>query len=437
MMEKYRALRYPPVVFWELTDLCNHNCIHCFNYWRTDQQALSCSVQKTQEQYLTIAEKILEQKPVRVIFTGGEPLIAFKQLVPALKLLGQNKINLSFNSNAALLTEEIASFFAENRIGLFISFPSCRPEEFDKIVNTPGAFQKVHDALELAKKYQLFYSFNMVVSKVNLQSIFDTAKYLKEHYGIQRFSITRVSTPINAIDCFDRYALSAQDFERYMAQCVRVRQELNISVSAASPLTPCSITSQQAYDLFAFEGGCEAGKTSYVLGANGKVRACARDFEEYGDFMTEPFETIWERMAPWRDDRFIPGECKDCSLKSRCRGGCRVDGIIKTGKRNCLDNFSDLSRLPVAFEKAQPYLPTWEYSTVFAVPPSIQAVSEDCAVRLSYRSGYVYCTPQFSQYLLSTPAFTLDAFCRKFDLTMDTAKGVLNHLYTNGIIHIK
>ncbi len=436
-MEKYRALRYPPVVFWELTDLCNHNCIHCFNYWRTDRQALLCSVQKTEEEYLAIARKILEQKPVRVIFTGGEPLIAFHQLIPALKLLREHKINLSFNSNAALLTEEIAAFFAENRIGMFISFPSCKPEEFDKIVDTPGAFQRVRDALELAKKHQLFYSFNMVVSKVNLHSVFDTAKYLKEHYGIQRFSITRVSTPINAIDRFDRYALTVEDFGQYMDACVRVRQELNIAVSAASPLTPCSITSQQAYDLFAFEGGCEAGKTSYVLGANGKVRACARDFEEYGDFMAEPLQTIWERMAPWRDEQFIPAECKDCAAKSRCRGGCRVDGIIKTGKRNCLDNFSDLKRLPIVFEKAPAYLPVWDYSTTFTVPQSLQAVREDCAVRLSYRSGYVYCTPQFSQYLLSTPSFTLEDFCRQFELTEDTAKGVLNHLYTNGIIHIQ
>ena len=435
-MEKYRNLKYPPVVFWEVTDQCNHNCIHCFNYWRTDKQALANSHLKTEEEYLAIARKILEQKPVRVIFTGGEPLIAFQRLKPALKLLHENHINLSFNTNAALLTEEIAEFFSTHRIGMFISFPSCKPEEFDKIVDCPGAFSRVRDALDIAKRHFLFFSFNMVVSRVNLASIYETANYLKEHYGVDRFSVTRVSTPINAIDRFGQYFLSAEDLDTYMQQCVQVRRDLHIEITAASPLTPCSITSQDAFDLFAFEGGCEAGKTSYVLSAGGKVRACARDFEEYGDFMTEPFADIWSRMASWRDATFIPDECGDCAHKSRCRGGCRVDGIVKNGKRNCLDHYSDPDRLPISFTKQEPYLPTWDYSTTFSVPASVQVVEEDAAVRLSYRSGYVYCTSKFSEYLLQVKTFSVDDFCRQFQQTLDDARRILKHLYENGIIHI-
>jgi len=183
-MEKYRSLHYPPVVFWEVTDQCNHNCIHCFNYWRTDKQALANSCLKTEEEYLAIAKRILQQKPVRVIFTGGEPLIAFKQLRPALELLHENRVNLSFNTNAALLTEEIAEFFARHRIGMFISFPSCKMEEFDRIVDCPGAFSRVGKALEIAKRHFLFFSFNMVVSRINLGSIFDTAQYLKNTFGL-------------------------------------------------------------------------------------------------------------------------------------------------------------------------------------------------------------------------------------------------------------
>lgn len=435
-MEKYRSLHYPPVVFWEVTDQCNHNCIHCFNYWRTDKQALANSCLKTEEEYLAIAKRILQQKPVRVIFTGGEPLIAFKQLRPALELLHENRVNLSFNTNAALLTEEIAEFFARHRIGMFISFPSCKMEEFDRIVDCPGAFSRVGKALELAKRHFLFFSFNMVVSRINLGSIFDTAQYLKNTFAINRLSVTRVSTPINAIDRFGEYFLSPEDLNSYMLQCVRARRELNVEITVASPLTPCSITSQEAFDLFAFAGGCEAGKTSYVISAAGKVRACARDFEEYGDFMTEPFDRIWERMASWRDDTFIPTECADCAHKSRCRGGCRVDGIVKTGKRSCLDNYSDPKRLPIAFVKQPGYLPTWDYSTKFAVPESLQTVKEDASVRLSYRSGYVYATATFSTYLQPGKQFTMDEFCRQFDQSLDDARNILKHLYDNSIIYI-
>ena len=435
-MEKYRSLKYPPVVFWEVTDQCNHNCIHCFNYWRTDKQALANSCLKTEEEYLTIAKRILDQKPVRVIFTGGEPLIAFQRLKPALKLLHENRVNLSFNTNAALLTEEIASFFAEHRIGMFISFPSCKQAEFDRIVDCPGAFDRVGKALELARQHMLFFSFNMVVSRINLGSVYETAQYLKNKFHINRLSVTRVSTPINAIDRFGEYILSPADLADYMHQCVQARRELNVEITAASPITPCSITTQDAFDLFAFAGGCEAGKTSYVISAAGKVRACARDFEEYGDFMEEPFNEIWARMASWRDESFIPAECADCAHKSRCRGGCRVDGIVKTGARSCLDNYSDPKCLPIPFTKQPGYLPTWDYATKFTVPASVQKVKEAAAVRLSYRSGYVYCTESFSTYLQPEKSFTLDDFCRQFNQSLDDSRAVLKHLFDNGIIYI-
>lgn len=435
-MEKYRNLKYPPVVFWEVTDRCNHNCIHCFNYWRTDKEAISHQCERTEEYYLRVANKILEQKPVRVIFTGGEPLLQFNQLKPTLELFHRNHINISFNTNAALLTDEIAEFFSENRIGMFISFPSCKKEEFDKIVDFNGAFEKVMSALEIAKRHYLYFSFNMVISTVNLNSIYDTAKFLKSNFNINNFSVTRVSTPINAIDRFDQYFLSKEQFDTYMNECVRVRRDLNIKISAASPLTPCSITSQDAFELFAFEGGCEAGKTSYVIGSNGKVRACARDCEEYGDFMNDEFDAIWANMSDWRDSSFIPSECNECEHKSRCRGGCRVDGIIKNNKKSCLDNYSDIDRLPITFTKSEKYLPVWDYSTTFAVPKSIQRVDEEGFVRLSYRSGYVYCTPKFSEYLLNIDKFSISDFSKEFDQSLDDSRNILNHLFENGIIYI-
>ena len=29
-----KDIHYPPIVHWEVTSACNHNCIHCYNYWR-------------------------------------------------------------------------------------------------------------------------------------------------------------------------------------------------------------------------------------------------------------------------------------------------------------------------------------------------------------------------------------------------------------------
>ena len=101
---------------------------------------------------MTIAAKIAENQPARVVFTGGEPLAVWDYIKPVIEYLQENKISISFNTNAALMTQDRAEYFASRRIGMFISFPSVVPEEFDRIVSTPGAFQRVVQAVDLCKQ---------------------------------------------------------------------------------------------------------------------------------------------------------------------------------------------------------------------------------------------------------------------------------------------
>lgn len=436
-MAVYRTLKYPPAVFWEATAFCNHNCVHCFNYWRSDAETRSCPrLSIDAGDYMRIAEKIAENNPARVVFTGGEPLAVWDILQPVIEYLQEHKISISFNTNAALMTRERAEYFAGHRISMFVSFPSAVPEEFDRIVSTPGAFQRVVAAMDVCREAGVRFSFNMVVSRLNLNSIFETAAFLKERYDADHISITRVSEPINAIDKFDEYMLTGEDFKQYLAACCRVSDELNMKVLAASPITPCSIDTQEAFDVFAFAGGCEAGKSSYVITSEGKVRACARDSKEYGDFLTEPFSVIWERMAEWRDESMIPAECGECAVRGMCRGGCRVDRVPRMKKYNCLDAFSDLKRLPLAFQKEAEYLPKWNYETYFNVPQYLRYVEEDFGVRISYRGQYVYCTREFTEYIkgVSGSGFKMDDFCRITGMDLDNARRALSDLNRRGIV---
>lgn len=437
-MSKYRTLKYPPTVFWEVTEKCNHNCVHCFNYWRTDIENIHTE-EKAAAEYLAIAMKIVENKPVKVVFTGGEPLVVFHKIKPAIDYIKAQSIGVSFNTNLALLTEEMAAYFQQKNISLFVSFPSMDEAIFNTIVDTEHAFQKVTAALDLAKKYSLNIYFNSVVSKLNLNTIFDTAQFLRQRYNAQQISITRVSMPINAQEHFDDYMLTKAELDVYLESCVRIKKELGMQVQAASPITPCSVSTNDSYNLFAFEGSCEAGKSSYVIGSNGMVRACARDDKEYGRFMTDSFRDLWQAMEEWRDDSFVPSECSKCDHLSRCHGGCRVDSIIKSGNRCGLDNYSDPLNVRKEFTKQETYMPRWDYTTEFTVPARLCFVDEDFAVRVSFHGFYAYCTQKFANYLnnMLGESFTLHNFCESFRLDFDNAVSILNYSVMNGIIKIK
>lgn len=416
----FKELKYPPSAYWEVTDFCNHECIHCFNYWRTDKSFVPC--RKTEEEYLAIAKKIAEQKPVKVVLTGGEPLTVFSEIRSSIELFLSHNIGVSINTNAALVTEEIADYLAERNILLFISFPSYKEEEFDKIVNRKGAFAQVNKALHILKEKNVPFSVNMVVSKVNQNSIFETAQLMKEEYGQKRMSITRVSMPVNAIDHFDEYMLTKEELEKYMAECVRAYEDLEMKIGAASPFTPCSIPNQEAYDVFANKHACTAGKTSYVVSANGDVRACVRDDKEYGNILKDDFVDIWRAMGEWRDDSLIPKECDGCSHRNKCQGGCRTDGLPKGNCRNALDHYSDASRASVEYVIHSPYLPRWTFETEFSVSDKMLIVEEIEGARVSVDGNFIYCKNKLWKYLRDTKRFSVSDFCEAFEC--DLYKGM-------------
>jgi hypothetical protein len=44
-----------------------------------------------------------------------------------------------------------------------------------------------------------------------------------------------------------------------------------------------------------------------------------------------PLEDIWKTMSSWRDTTYIPDDCIDCALLSRCHGACRINAMTQTG----------------------------------------------------------------------------------------------------------
>lgn len=130
-------LLYLPSIDWELTSVCNHNCIHCYNYWRglnSDEDHLP-----SEEYFDKVVRKIIESHPVSVQITGGEPLVVWSKAKHAIQLLVENGINVSINPNATLVNDEIADFFYRNNMDAFVSFPCSKKSVFDEIVHCKWA----------------------------------------------------------------------------------------------------------------------------------------------------------------------------------------------------------------------------------------------------------------------------------------------------------
>ena len=280
-------LHNPATMQWELTTECNHDCVHCYNYWRKDFEKIAdLSRSKTEQEYLEIAKRIVKIKPVAVTLTGGEPLLVFNEIKSSLEYLQKNNIFVTINTNATLLTDEMCKYLKNRRVHLFVSFPCAEPEVCDIITNRSGSFSRITKSLDLAYSFGVDFVCNVVVSKQNIDYVEKTVDFLVENYRLDYISLTRVAKPINSDDSFNSWLLNHDDINRLLDISVKKTKEYKgLTIGTACPYTPCSINSQDAFDLFGYQKLCTAGKTSFAIDIDGNFKACPRDSRHYGNIL--------------------------------------------------------------------------------------------------------------------------------------------------------
>lgn len=422
-------LKYPPYMQWEVTPRCNHNCIHCYNYWRSSDEMIL-----EEKRYDEIVSKIIELHPVSVVITGGEPLLVFNDIKPYIVRLIDSGISISINTNASLINDEIAKFFKRYRIPAFVSLPCCNNKVFDSITNVNGSFYRTIDGIKKLKEYGVSVTVNMVVMKSNIDYIYDTARFVVEKLNINSFFASRVGKPINSKDSFNKELLNLKDLNRIQSELLRIRKDFSIRIGTAGPIPACSIDKGDTFQEFAYKKACSAGQTTYSIDSNGNIKACPRDNKIYGNILTDNFAIVWDKMSEWRDESLLPIECKCCSKKNGCGGGCRLDSLPFTKKRNALDTMANICNLPVKFEKANDEKDISIFEKFF-IPNTLNFVEEDFGWRVNNFGKTLYITSEMKIFLECHAIFCVNDFAEKYDLELETAKSIIRLLLKNNIIY--
>lgn len=414
-------ITHPVSIDWELTSACNHDCIHCYNYWRKSKSNFEQTLHN-QEYYLNIAKKIIDAKPVSVQITGGEPMIVWKMVEPALELLIDNNIVVSFNTNATFVTEEIADFLKENNIDAFVSIPCSREDVFDKIVNLTGAAKRAFKGISLLINAGVRVSLNMVVTRLNKNYVYETAKFVKEKFGVSYFSATKASFPQNADKYFKNEMLNLLEFNSLLFELMKVKKELNMRVDSAWVYSMCGFESVEKAIQFGFNRKCTCGKYSFVINSQGDIKGCGCESDSYGNIMSTPFETAIKNMKKWRDGSLLPDECKSCVLLKYCGGGCRSDAYSMHSKSKQLDTTANKENVPNIYAKII------EHSTIcdldenayYSLNPEACFVEESNCYRISYKTNYAFISKDFYEFLKANKSFCIDGLKKASDNTVET-----------------
>lgn len=332
MQIEKRYLSLPLTAQLEITDGCNHRCIHCYNL---DSEIKNRPMRHVEDAVvLKCAQKLVDNKVFGVIVTGGEPLLKKELTKQVITLLKENQIRVSLNSNLTLFDDDFIAFLKEKKVGVLTSCPSGLPASFTKLVGVDN-YANFETNLKKLVAAGVRFTVNMVVTKENLQEIKPTAERMKT-LGCKSFAATPMGLNVEypRLDLL----LTIEEVRQVISDLLWIEKELAMKVDVLEALPKCVFPESVLMEKHAFlNRKCQAGRTVIAVSCDGDVRPCAHNPYSYGNLLEEDLRDIWQKMSDWRSAQYVPEQCLGCTWLNRCNGGCRTSAKAFHGDWNKSD----------------------------------------------------------------------------------------------------
>jgi radical SAM protein with 4Fe4S-binding SPASM domain len=140
----------------EVTSRCNYNCLHCFN--RPGSGCASAGLRA--ERLLELVNEAVGLGWQKLLLTGGEPLCWPDFLSCYAQLHGIDGLRISVNSNASLITPDIAEILGKYPPDSFsVSLYGWDEASYDSTTRRPGSFGQFIYAISLLRRSAVPFSF--------------------------------------------------------------------------------------------------------------------------------------------------------------------------------------------------------------------------------------------------------------------------------------
>lgn len=341
-----------PVIFWNLTGLCNLSCIHCYNRSGPDK---SSSEELSTAEALAFIDDCAAQKVPVILLSGGEPLMRddIWELARHASRLG---IKTALSSNGTLITREVAKKIHDAGIGYVgISLDGASAETHDRFRGADGAFERATQAFQNCKEEDVRCGVRMTVTKDNIAELEDLIK-LSLRLSASRFCVYWLVPSGRGSDSYQDLQLDEQQVRDVLMILHRYAEETDPSVmefltvdgpqDAIMLLETMEKRGSQDLDeartlISSMKGGCSAGIRVANVSPEGDVYPC--QFAQTPEFLVgsireKTFGELWNDpenrvLTLFRDKRErLIGRCTSCQYLDLCGGGCRIRAYHETGE---------------------------------------------------------------------------------------------------------
>ena len=422
----------------EITDLCNHKCIHCYNLDSIVENRPARKV--SDETVLACAQKMIDNGIFAVVITGGEPLVKKELAKKVITLFRENNVRVNFNSNLTLFDDDFIEFLKQVKVGVLTSCPSAIPTSYEKLIGVDN-YAKFETNIKKLVAAEIRFTVNMVVTKNNLHEIRATAEKMKE-LGCKSFA----ATPMGLNMDYPRFdlLLSVEEVQKVIADLLWIQETFGLNVDVLEALPKCVFPEKILTEQHSFlNRKCQAGRTTIAFSCNGDARPCTHNPTSYGNILEEDLKTIWARMTDWRSAQYVPNECEECTWLNRCNGGCRTNAKTMYGEWNSKEAW---------MTKAIKTPPPKRSKTIELLPETILQVNVDYKHRQEDETAFVIYNVLDDVYFMvnktyydfivglkDNDRFTYSELLEKYNVNVDDDKafrGVITFLVQKNILKI-
>ena len=329
----------------EVTQACNNDCLHCYNYWYPRKSPDAGQTVLTRAEILRLIKKVRRQAPLlSVALSGGEPFLRLDlpEIVTDLTNTGLKVITIS---NGTLITEERLKRMPEGST-FEVTLFSANRETHDLLAGRK-VFDKVLAGLTLVARMKHNFVLACVLTKLNLRDITRTIE-LGLAMGASAVMLNRVNLSRHAFARADVLVPSAAQLGDALHEADNAAAKYGITIALSVPLPPCVVEPNDFPHLHF--GWCPRGGKDayYTIGCTGLVRPCNHSSVTLGDLRTQPFAEIIGSKKTRSFWGPIPPECAVCThpLKASCCGGCPAAADECLGSASRMDPFVTIACQP-------------------------------------------------------------------------------------------
>lgn len=318
-----------------ITNGCNLACKYCFaNVVGKNHNTMSLDTAKA------AIDNMLNQKTqfeeYTIYFFGGEPMLKLglvKQVVEyaEAKIIGElgKKIQFLLNTNGTLFTSDSVDFFKKHNFRVTISIDGpIKQHDMNRVYrNGKGSFNKVMDGIYMLKDNSVSTNLRATFNPYALD-LLDTFKFFEDLQLPYAYSFTiNNDYKSNIEDTF----FKEKDFKMVEQEMKTVMNYFLNKIRGSEPVYCTGIPHKllSIKHKIKRKYACEAGRKSITVDENGKYYACQNMIPyEKTAIGHVNYEIVQEQRVKYmsKDLADIP-ECKNCTIRNLCGGGCQVERI--------------------------------------------------------------------------------------------------------------